>query len=225
MDKNGLLVEPEFDNINKYLQSGDMTVITNNIKSIADKINGNTQGIILRKIILWIQQNTIRLNSPQDDRKFKRPASEILLSGKRTGCCDSATLFTALAREKKIPTMQIITFSRRWGEQYEKRTVKGTEGHFFVASYITDINGNSNWVILNPDKYISDLREVKIEHLNKEDRNISNNYYAFAYVNDYRDVNLQGIKIDSIQNMRRIQEEAYRKCNKEDFKSREDYER
>ena len=111
------------------------------------------------------------------------------------------------------------------GRTIREKNCKRNRRTFFVASYITDINGNSNWVILNPDKYISDLREVKIEHLNKEDRNISNNYYAFAYVNDYRDVNLQGIKIDSIQNMRRIQEEAYRKCNKEDFKSREDYER
>ncbi len=50
-----------------------------------------------------------------------------------------------------------------------------------------------------------------------EDRNIEG-YYAFAYVNDFRDININGRKIDSIENMKIIQEEAYKECDKKDFK-------
>lgn len=225
MDKNGLIVEPEFHNINKYLQEGEMTRVTDSIKRISEKIDGNTEGMLLRNIVLWIHQNTVRLNSPKDERKFKRTASEILLSRERTGCCDTATLFTALARAKDIPTMQIITFSKTWGKDFEKGNSQGTEGHFFVASNIKDIKGEANWILLDPDRYVSDSREVRLEHLNTEDRNIGNNYYAFAYVNDYRDIEIDGLRIDSISDMGEIQQGAYKECNKKDFTKREEYER
>ena len=157
MDKNGLMVEPEFENTSKYLRAGEMTSVTDSIKKIAEKIDGNTEGMILRKIVLWIHQNTVRLKSPKDERKFKRTASEILLSGERTGCCDTATLFTAIARAKEIPTMQIITFNKTWGKDFEKGVSKGTIGHYFVASYIKDIKAKANWTLLDPDRYVADL--------------------------------------------------------------------
>ena len=225
MNKQGLIVEPKFEDANLYLQSGEMTKITENIKMLANKIDVETDGITLRKIIYWIQSNTVRLNSTQDGRKFRRTADEILISKERTGCCDTATLFTAIARAKQIPTMEIITLSKQWGEKLEKGITRGTEGHFFTASYIKDINNNHSWVLIDPDKKITDLRDVRIEHLNTADRNISNNYYAFAYVRDYRDIIIDNLKIDSIQNIGEIQRMAYKACDRKDFKSREDYER
>ena len=43
MDRNGLIVPPEFDNISKYLESGTMTQITDNLKKVSDKIEGDTE--------------------------------------------------------------------------------------------------------------------------------------------------------------------------------------
>lgn len=225
MDKQGLLVEPNFTDVNLYLESGEMTKITDNIKAIADQINCETDGMTLRKIIYWIHSNTVRLNSPKDKRKFKRTADEILLSGERTGCCDTATLFTAITRAKGIPTMEIITLSKLWGEKFDRGVEEGTEGHFFAASYVKDVNNKLSWVLIDPDKRVSDLREVRIEHLKNDNRNIGNIYYAFAYVRDFRDVMINRLKIDSIQNMGEIQKMAYIACNKKDFYSKIDYER
>ena len=226
MDRNGLIVPPEFDNISKYLESGTMTQITDNLKKVSDKIEGDTEGIIIRKLIVWLNTNTKRLNNPKDERKFKRTAEEIMLSGERTGWCDSATLYTALARSKGIPTMQIITFSKKWAEGLSKGESKAaTKGHFFAASYIKDVHENSSWVIIDPDQNVQDIGRVRITQLDTNNRNIFNDYYAFAYVKDYRDVAIDGIKINSKNNMAIIQEKAYRKCSREIFMNNDEYER
>lgn len=217
MKTEGLLVKPEFENIERYLENGEMTNITENIINITSNINGKTDGIIVRKILLWMSQNTLRLkNSQRDCRKFKRTADEILISGERNGCCDSATLFTALARSKQIPTMQIITLKKSWGEKIDRGIPTGTEGHYFVACYLKDVRGKAKWTLIDSDRIVTDIRDVRLSNLNTDDRNIDG-YYAFAYVKDFRDVNKNGRKIDSIENMKIIQEEAYKECDKKDF--------
>lgn len=207
MNKEGLLEEPEFENIEKYLESGSRTKVNEIIKNVAEKINGQTDGMIVRNIMLWINENTTRLHNSKDPRKFKRSASEILISGERTGCCDSSTLFTALARAKNIPTMQVITLDK----DCDKNGY--TSGHFYVACYLKDIEGNGKWNLIDSDKQISDIRDVDIGKLNLEDRNISNRRYAFAYTKDYSDIEIDGLKIDSIQNMAKIQEKVYEQCS------------
>lgn len=218
MNEKGLLIKPEFENIEKYLNNGEMTSITERIINVTENINGKTDGIIVRKILLWMSQNTMRLrNGQRDSRKFRRTADEILLSRERNGCCDSATLFTALARSKQIPTMQIITLKKSWGEKIDKGIPTGTEGHYFVACYLKDLTGKAKWTLIDSDRLVTDIIDVRLSNLNTEDRNI-NSYYAFAYVNDFRDIDINGRKIDSIENMKIIQEEAYKECDKKDFK-------
>lgn len=218
MKEEGLLIKPEFENIEKYLNNGEMTSITKRIIDVTKNINGETDGIIVRKILLWMNQNTMRLrNGQRDSRKFRRTADEILLSRERNGCCDSATLFTALARSKQIPTMQIITLKKSWGEKIDKGIPTGTEGHYFVACYLKDVTGKSKWTLIDSDRQVTDIRDVRLRNLNTEDRNIDG-YYAFAYVNDFRNISINGRKIDSIENMKIIQEEAYKECDKKDFK-------
>lgn len=218
MNEKGLLIKPEFENIEKYLNNGEMTSITERIINVTENINGKTDGIIVRKILLWMSQNTMRLrNGQRDSRKFRRTADEILLSRERNGCCDSATLFTALARSKQIPTMQIITLKKSWGEKIDKGIPTGTEGHYFVACYLKDLIGKAKWTLIDSDRLVTDIIDVRLSNLNTEDRNI-NSYYAFAYVNDFRDIDINGRKIDSIENMKIIQEEAYKECDKKDFK-------
>lgn len=225
MIKEGLLIEPEFNNISKYLQSGERTKVTDKIKEISEKISGQTDGILIRNILMWMHQNTLRLQNGSDTRKFKRTATEILESRERTGCCDSSTLFTALARSKNIPTMQIITLNKEWGKKIDRGEKVGTLGHYFVACYLRDITGQCNWNLIDSDRNVQDIRDVRLSQLNMENRNIDRNYYAFAYVRDYSDVICNGIKIDSIENMAKIQITAYKQCNINDLSYEEEIER
>lgn len=211
MKEEGLLEKPDFKNVNRYLKSGDRTEVTEEIKKCAEKIDGQTDGMIIRNIMLWINENTTRIHNGSDTRKFKRSADAIMLSGERTGCCDSSTLFTALARSKGIPTMQIITIDKDCNKNGY------TSGHFYVGCYLKDINGSARWVLIDSDKPVNDIRDVEINKLNLEDRNISKRRYAFAYTNDYSNIEIDGIKIDCIQNMTKIHKKVYEKLDKKDF--------
>ena len=221
MNKSGLLEEPTFDNLQKYLLSGERTEITDNIKRVANQINGNTDGLVIRNILLWINQNTRRLHDGRDHRKFKRSADEILDSRERTGCCDSSTLFTAIARAKGIPTMQILTFDKDWGKAIDRGEQIGTEGHFYVGCFLKDINGKGNWTLIDSDMPVKDIRDIDIRKLDTNNRNISKRRYAFAYTKDYSDIEINGLKIDCISSMAKIQRLAYEMCDKEDIKEKE----
>ena len=225
MIKEGLLVEPEFNNISKYLQSGERTKVTDEIKEVSEKIKGQTGGVLIRNILVWMHQNTSRLQNSRDSRKFKRTAFDIFDSRDCAGCCDSSTLFTALARSKNIPTMQIITLSKEWGRRLDIREKLEHEGHYFVACYLSDAMEKYDWVLIDPDRNIRDVRDVRLSRLNKENRNIDKDYYAFAYIRDYSDMVYNGIKIDSIENMIKIQIAAYRQCNIKDFSYEDERER
>ncbi len=225
MIKEGLLVEPQFNNISNYLQSGERTKVTDEIKEISEKINGKTDGIVIRNILVWMHQNTSRLQNGSDTRKFKRTATEILKSRERTGCCDSSTLFTALARSKNIPSMQIITLNKEWGRKIDRGEKVGIQGHYFVACYLRNTIGQYEWVLIDSDRNVQDMRDVRLSKLNMENRNIDRNYYAFVYVRDYSDVIYNGIKIDSIENMAKIQITAYKQCDRNDLSYEKEIER
>lgn len=214
MNKKGLLVEPDFFNVKRYLQSGSKTEISDYLYSISQNISGNTTGLLVRNLLVWMNKNTRRLHIPNDSRKFKRNATEILKSRERTGCCDSSTLFSTLARCKGIPTMQIITFNKSWGNQINSNY---TDGHFFVACYLKDKFGKFDWILIDSDQPAYDIADIRLYHFNKEDRNILSNFYAFAYVNDYSDVVYNNIKIDSINNIAKIQRIAFLNCDKNDI--------
>ena len=209
MIKDGLLFTPNFEDIDRYLDGGTRTEIIN--KGIK-KPKGLTDGLIVRNILVWMHKHTKRINNGSDERKFKRSSTEILKSKERTGCCDSCTLFTSLARSAGIPTMQIITLSKKWGQDIDKGLKTGTSGHFFAGVYLKDIYGKSSWVLVDPDRYVAKTKEVDFRPLSSSNRNIGEQY-IFAYVKDYFD----DLGIDSISTMANIQLSAYKKCNKKDF--------
>ena len=70
MKEEGLLEKPDFENVNRYLKSGDRTEVTEEIKKCAEKIDGQTDGMIIRNIMLWINENTTRIYNGSDTRKF-----------------------------------------------------------------------------------------------------------------------------------------------------------
>ena len=207
MKNEGLIKEPEFDNKSKYLQFGNRTDCSKEIIEIAQSINEPIDGLTVRKILLWINQNTVRIHDEKDERKFKRSSTEILESRERTGCCDSSTLFTSIARCKGIPTMQIVTINKDTGR----------DGHFYVASYLKDTEKIGRWILIDTDVPIKDIRDVRLGTLDLDDRNISKRRYAYAYTEDYSNIELDGIRIDSIQNMNKLQNSVWGLLDKEDF--------
>lgn len=208
MKENGLLQKPEFENLQKYLQFGKRTDCNEEIIKIAMNINEPSDGFTIRKILLWMNQNTVRLVDSKDRRKFKRSSTEILESGERTGCCDSSTLFTSIARAKGIPTMQIICINKDTGR----------DGHFYVASYLKNSGNNRrDWILIDSDTPVKDIRDVRLSYLDLNDRNISSRRYAYAYTDDYSNVELNGIKINSVENMNRMQDNVLNMIDKKDF--------
>lgn len=207
MIKEGLICKPEFDNKSKYLKFGNRTNCNEKIIEIANSINEPIDGLTVRKILLWINQNTVRIHDEKDERKFKRSSTEILESRERTGCCDSSTLFTSIARCKGIPTMQIVTINKDTGR----------DGHFYVASYLKDTEKIGRWILIDTDAPIKDIRDVRLVTLDLNDRNISKRRYAYAYTEDYSNIELDGIRIDSIQNMNKLQNSVWGLLDKEDF--------
>ena len=232
MNEEGLLVSPKFDTPSEYLRQGKMTEFDMDILRLASRVKskGNDENTIIELINL-MNKETKRLDKAfRDQRKFKRTASEILASGQRTGCCDSATLFTAMARSQGIPTMQIITVRKEDALKSLKDGSTVCSGHFWVGCYAKNEAGENEWMLFN-----SDSNQPRRMEWDLEDRNIRD-CYAFAYVNDYRDVELVRddklgiLKIDSIDSMNQIQTEVARRCDtslfKEDIrKSRDDIER
>ena len=56
MIKEGLICKPEFDDKNKYLQFGNRTNCNKKIIEIANSINEPTDGLTVRKILLWYRR-------------------------------------------------------------------------------------------------------------------------------------------------------------------------
>ena len=103
--------------------------------------------------------------------------------------------------------MQIVTINKDTGR----------DGHFYVASYLKDTEKIGRWILIDTDVPIKDIRDVRLGALDLDDRNISKRRYAYAYTDDYSNIELNGIKIDCIQNMNKLQNRVWELLDKEDF--------
>lgn len=215
VDEKSLLGDkPEFDNLEKYLKPQLMTNHEDElIKDIAVKIPGNTTEEFCKNIILFMNKCVpMQGRTLKDETKFKRTASQILKSKYRNGCCESTTLFVALARAKNIPSMQILTFDIEDAKENATKGRSVMNGHFYVGVFDKEKN---KWYLVDADQDKARKKEeIRIYRpLNLENRNIQNRY-AFAYIEDYSGINLEGLKIDSSKNMGEIQKKAYLLCDK-----------
>lgn len=224
MEKAGLLVEPEFDNPELYLQEGVLTKQTELIRSIANRFKGTNQEEALRNLLIFLNYEVEVKRGVNDPKKFNKTAEQILVSRQRTGCSDSAILFATIARAMGIPSMLVVTFDKGWRE----KIVKGidpevTEGHFFVASKITEGKNAGNWVLIDTHNNSRNSKFLKFEKLDLENRNIpwkkDKSMYAFAYVRDIRDIRLNGRTVDNSSNMRYVQVRAALSANGKDIVS------
>ena len=199
-----------------YLKSGARTEIGPNVRKLAELIHGKNTGEIVNSIMSVMVDNIkcdtsteekTHANS-KDPKKFKRSAEEIITDNYRNGCCDSSTLFVALARAKGIPAAQIITANMA---DIVKDNDFGS-GHFFSAYYNKEKN---KWIVIDSHKTDKNLDENKVCHgLHKCEllpnmKFLMQKYYIFACTRDYSEFCLNGTKIDSIKNIHKIHKYVY----------------
>ena len=215
MNEKGLIEKPVFENLGHYLTSGPRTEVTPIIKSLSSRVEGTSEEEVAKDLLIKMNKATKRLkNVAGDERKFKRSAEEILISGERTGCCDSSTLYTALCRSRGIPALQVITI---FVPEALEKPERFTTGHFYTACFIKDSKENGEWKVVDSDKCQITEDEIEFHKLYPNNRNITKRYYAIAYSRDYSETGIDGIKIDSIHNMLEVQRRAFAECERDDF--------
>ena len=195
-DERSLLgTKPEFNNLVRYLKSGKMTNhLEINVQEVAKKIIGINTEDIAKEIVIYINKNLPMIRNDKYNMKFNRTASQIIEEKVRHGCCDSSTLFVAIARTLGIPAMQIISFDKVQAKELECTNKRITDGHFFAGVFSKE--------------------DVDYEILDLNNRNLKARFYAFAYVVDFSEVEINNKKIDSITNMGDIQRDVYEICDK-----------
>lgn len=133
------IIKPE-----DFLKSGKQTQITDDIKNIADSINGSGNDLIFG--VLKAVFKKLKPDYSQDIKRQllrTRTASEILKSGFATGCTDYAFLTIAIFRAKGIPAVYVESFRRKWLDGNEEFV----EGHV-----LTEIFLDGKWIIVDPEE-------------------------------------------------------------------------
>ena len=72
MNEKGLLAFPEFDNVTKYLESGERTQVTEYIRNAVEQVQGDTDGLLVRNLLVWMNQHTDYANYHFRERLGKK---------------------------------------------------------------------------------------------------------------------------------------------------------
>ena len=211
-----------------YLICGEKTKIGQNVKKLAEQVNGEHTSDIINNIMCVMIKNVDfdinNKNNCRDSNKFKRTAEEIIADGYRNGCCDSSTLFVALCRAKGIPAAQIITANIKAIETKHDYGV----GHFYSAYYNKERN---DWVVIDSHKIKNDIDKNGICHgLKKREllpnmQFIGDTDFIFACVRDYSEFSIRNLKIDSIESMNEIHRCVYQYYSEKKININENLER
>ena len=223
MEKAGLIVEPEWDTPEYYLSEGELTKATDKIKNEIAKIDIHaTDEEKVTNIMKWMNSVTKRESNSKDHKKFNKTAEEILEDKLRTGCSDSAVLYSTVARAMGIPTMQIQSMDIDWAIKVKnKEKIDGLYGHFYCASYLETMPGKFKWYLIDtdmPQRRVMDENYNPLMEFNINDRNIDKNRYAYAYTIDSKEIEIDGQKIDSIERNGRVMFKVIEEANFKDMK-------
>jgi len=104
------------DQKNKWLQEGQQTKITREIKKLAKELKGSNDLETVFNILKWIKKNLKFVKSWKWRKKYlrKRTAEEIIKSGKSSGCGDKALVFVVLVRANNIPAKIVEAIDKDW---------------------------------------------------------------------------------------------------------------
>ncbi len=130
---------PYSPEVQRYLQSGEQTIITSRIREAASSFNGSFEEKI-EGIFQYIKN--LRMDQTNKREIFrKRTADQIIEDGFITGCTDEGLAFIALARAAGIPAKYIETIQTKGLENFENN-----DGHIFVGVY----DKAKGWEIIEP---------------------------------------------------------------------------
>jgi len=168
--------------MDKWLEDGEQTKITPEIKKISEEISSNLENDCdleyIFETLRWIKNN-FELN---DENKFekngkkgvfrRRTSIEIIEDGFLTGCTDFTLVYIPLARARGIPTKYLELVSKRWINKWKKEKERGKDkkrmkikGHVVAKSKV-----NGNWYIVDPDS--AEVQIDKKGNLKREDSSI-----------------------------------------------------
>lgn len=223
MEKAGLIVEPNWDEPEKYLSQGELTKLTDKVKKEIENIDSNAideEKVI--NIMRWMNKTTQRESNSRDPKKFNKSAEEILEAKLRTGCSDSAVLYSTVARALGIPTMQIQSLDIDWAKKVKNNEeIDGLYGHFYCASYLETMPGKFKWYLIDtdmPQRRVMDENYNPLMEFNINDRNIDKNRYAYAYTIDSKEIEIDRQKMDSIERNGRVMFKVIEEANFKDMK-------
>jgi transglutaminase-like putative cysteine protease len=132
------------ENIEKWLQEGNQTRITPEIKELANSIGGEKLEYIMN-LLLWGKENISTFPKSEWKENFRnRSADEIIKSQKASGCGDRAVVFCALSRAKGIPTVYIELPYKDWLESDNDQT--------FVNHCMVKVRHGDRWYIADPTR-------------------------------------------------------------------------
>ncbi len=130
---------PKKENFERYLKSGEQTVITPEVLDVAQRFEGTVEEKI-HQIVQFLR--TLRYETENKDKIFrKRTAAQIIADGYVTGCTDDALVFIALSRASGIPTKYIETLDLEW----LKEGGRPINGHVYAG-----VQENEEWRVVDP---------------------------------------------------------------------------
>ncbi len=129
----------EISEIEKYLQSGEQTQFTTEIRKIALIFEGDMTERV-SQIFNWMGS----LDLKKSDKVFrKRTADQIVKDGYITGCTDAGLVFIALARASGIPTKYVETIDKIW----LRKGGSLVQGHVYAEVYDEE---DKSWAWVDP---------------------------------------------------------------------------
>jgi hypothetical protein len=125
--------------IEKYLQSGEQTQFTTEVRKITLTFEGDMTERV-SQIFNWMDS----LDLKKSDKVFrKRTADQIVEDGYITGCTDAGLVFVALARASGIPTKYVETIDKIW----LKEGGSSVQGHIYAEVYNEE---DKSWTWVDP---------------------------------------------------------------------------
>lgn len=128
-----------------YLQKGQQTSITPQIKEISQTLQGENLDYVSNALI-WLHKN-INKAIPDDIEKNdvfrKRTADQIISDKYFSGCTDYALVFIVLCRAKGLETKYVEAIKTSWLEEGGN----SIQGHIFAECLIGD-----RWIQIDPQR-------------------------------------------------------------------------
>lgn len=142
----------ETPNIEKEIQTGEQSLITESVKNLSNKIP-NEDSKLIENISQYVKSLKY-VNT--DEADFTRTADQIIESGEQRGCHEAGLVFATLLRAKGRSDVRYLqAFKRNDLNNYNLKKGGNVGGHVFIKTKEGIINSTSGEITDTlPDEYI-----------------------------------------------------------------------